>query len=402
MTSPNSPSVQTGLDRLLDDPGSLDRLKPMRVGLLVNPTSVTAGLVHAIEAFQARGVTIVRLFGPEHGVRADAQDMEAVDETRDPISGIPTISLYGHDVESLTPNSAHLEDLDIVICDIQDIGSRYYTYVYTIGLMMKACGQAGVKVLVLDRPNPITGIHIEGNVVLDDFRSFVGMQPIATRHAMTAGELSHFFNRFTDWTCELEISELRGWKRSMWFDDTGLPWVMPSPNMPTLDTATVYPGQCLLEGTTASEARGTTRPFELFGAPYVDAVALTKYLDGLDLPGVAWRLAAYRPQFQKHAHETCRGLQLHVTDRERYDSLATGYAIIAGLYHLFGGDFQWREQAYEFVADRLAIDLLLGDDSVRFAIEDGQDPVEVARAGAFTREEFEARRLECLLYNDTE
>lgn len=372
----------------------------MRVGLLVNPTSITSELDHAIEALQKAGVTIKRLFGPEHGVRADAQDMEAVDETKDPISQIPTISLYGHDFESLAPRREHLDDLDIIIADIQDIGSRYYTYVYTIGLVMQACGKAGVKVMVLDRPNPITGNHLEGNVVLDDFRSFVGMQPIATRHGMTAGELAQYFNRYTDWKCELDVVSLQGWKRSMWFDETGLPWVMPSPNMPTLDTATVYPGQCLLEGTSISEGRGTTRPFELFGAPYVDAPALIEYLGARDLPGVAWRMAAFRPKFQKHGNETCRGLQLHVTDREQYDSVATSYAIIAGLYHLFGADFQWREQAYEFVADRLAIDLLLGDDTVRHALEAGHDPVEVARSGAKTRGEFEAHRRECLLYDD--
>jgi uncharacterized protein YbbC (DUF1343 family) len=401
VTSPlTRPIVQTGLDRLLADDQRLDELKRSRVGLLVNPTSVTSRLEHAIEAFTARGVTIKRLFGPEHGVRADAQDMEAVDETVDPISGIPTISLYGHDIESLTPRAAHLEDLDVVIADIQDIGARYYTYVYTIGLMMKACGKAGVKVIVLDRPNPITGHHIEGNVVLDPFRSFVGMQAIATRHGMTAGELAHYFNRFTDWQCELEVISMRGWQRSMWFDQTGLPWVMPSPNMPTLETATVYPGQCLLEGTSASEARGTTRPFELFGAPYIDAPALKGYLENLDLRGVAWRLAAYRPKFQKHADETCRGLQLHVTDREAYDSVATGYAVIAGLFHLFAGDFKWREQAYEFVADRLAIDLLLGDDTVRHALEAGDNPVEVAHAQAATRADFEERRNQCLIYGD--
>src|SRR5690554_3766817 len=262
----SAPTVQTGLDRLLAEPERLSALKGQRLGLLVNPTSITASLDHAIEALREAGLNIVRLFGPEHGVRAEAQDMEVVEETVDPLSGLPTISLYGHTFESLKPRPEHLEGLDRVLCDIQDIGSRYYTYVYTIGLMMQACGEASIPVTVLDRPNPINGVDIEGNIVLKGYKSFVGMQPIATRHAMTAGELAHYFNRFTDWNCELEVVELKGWQRSMWFDQTGLPWVMPSPNMPTLDTATVYPGQCLIEGTNLSEARGTTRPFELVDA----------------------------------------------------------------------------------------------------------------------------------------
>ncbi|MBA2661472.1 MAG: DUF1343 domain-containing protein [Bradymonadaceae bacterium] len=388
----------TGLDRLLADPTRLAALAGQRVGLLVNPTSVTASLEHAIDALQRCGVKIARLFGPEHGVRADAQDMEVVTETVDSISGVAVISLYGATLESLTPSQAHLDGLDVVICDIQDIGARYYTYVYTIGLMMKACGQAGIKVIVLDRPNPITGLHVEGNVVLPEFASFVGMQPLATRHAMTCGELAHFFVRFGGWPCELEVIAMRGWRRAMWFDQTGLPWVMPSPNMPTLETATVYVGQCLLEGTNASEGRGTTRPFELFGAPYVDAVALQQFLVALDLPGVAWRLAAFRPGFQKHAQTTCRGLQMHVTERDQFDSLATGYAVLAGLLKVCPGDFAWREEAYEFVADRLAIDLLLGDEQVRHALEAGEHPVALSRRPSAARTQFDQRRQECLLY----
>lgn len=396
----SAPVVQTGLDRLLAEPERLNALKGQRLGLLVNPTSITASLDHAIEALREAGLNIVRLFGPEHGVRAEAQDMEVVEETVDPLSGLPCISLYGHTFESLKPRPEHLEGLDRVICDIQDIGARYYTYVYTIGLMMQACGEASIPVTVLDRPNPINGVDIEGNIVLEGYDSFVGMQPIATRHAMTAGELAHYFNRFTDWRCDLEVVELRGWKRAMWFDQTGLPWVMPSPNMPTLDTATVYPGQCLIEGTNLSEARGTTRPFELVGAPYVDAPALKAYLESLKLEGVAYRLVAFRPMFQKHAGQTCRGLQLHITDRRQMRSLTLSYAIIAGVIAQGADGFAWREQAYEFVNDRLAIDLLLGDPEQRRALEDGVDPRELARANRSARAEFESRRNECLLYHD--
>ncbi len=395
-----SPKIVTGLDVLLGDESLLSKLRNRRIGLLVNPTSVTSGLDHAIEACEGAGLNLVRLFGPEHGVRADAQDMEAVDETVDPISGIETISLYGDSFDSLRPDPAHLHDLDTVICDIQDIGARYYTYVYTIGMMMDAFGDADVPVVVVDRPNPINGTDVEGNVVVDEMRSFVGMQPIATRHGMTAGELAHFFDRFCGWSCELEVVEMKGWTRSMWYDDTGLPWVMPSPNMPTLDTATVYPGQCLLEGTNISEARGTTRPFELFGAPFIDAPALRDYLEQIDLEGVAFRTTAFKPMFQKHANTTCRGLQIHVTDRDRFSSLRTSYAIVAGILQLHPDQFQWRTEAYEFVTDRLAIDLLIGDKEVRVALENGADPLELVDALSEDRRQFENRRDQCLLYDE--
>lgn len=390
--------VETGLEQLLADPDRLRRLAGARVGLLANPTTVDSTLEHAIDALAARGVKLERLFGPEHGVRAEAQDMESVAETRDPISGIPTVSLYGSTFESLQPTAKDLDGLDIVIADIQDIGSRYYTYAYTIGLMMQACGKAGVEVWVLDRPNPITGVGLEGNIVQDAMRSFVGMQPLMTRHGMTLGELAHFFARYCDWTCEYEVIELKGWRREMWFDETGLPWVMPSPNMPTLETAIVYPGQCLIEGTTLSEARGTTRPFELFGAPGIDPVALRERMLEFELPGVQYRLASFRPMFQKHANATCSGLQLHVTDRNSFESVATSYAIISALLEQFDG-FGWREKAYEFVDDILAIDLLIGDVARREALEAGQNPVEVAHSEDPMRAEFLERRLSCLLYD---
>jgi uncharacterized protein YbbC (DUF1343 family) len=391
------PRVQTGLDRLLADPKRLETLRGARVGLLANPTSVTHKLVHAIDALQAEGVEPARLFGPEHGVRAEAQDMEAVDEHVDPISGIPTVSLYGSTYDSLQPSPEHLDDLDIVIADIQDVGARYYTYAYTVGLMMQACGQSGVEVWVLDRPNPIGGEIVEGNVVREGCRSFVGMQPLANRHGMTLGELARFFADFGGWECDLDIVEMRGWHRAMWYDDTALPWVMPSPNMPTLDTATVYPGQCLLEGTNASEARGTTRPFELFGAPWIDAVALYERLQGFDLQGVRFRLASFRPMFQKHAGKTCAGLQMHVTNRQSFETMVTSYAIVGAMLDLCEA-FAWRTQAYEFVDDQLAIDLLFGDASIREALEAGHDPVELARTHDPALEEFAERRRQCFLY----
>lgn len=391
-------NVLNGLDVLLRDHSRLTALKGKRVALLVNPTSVTRELVHAIDALRAQGVVIDKLFGPEHGVRGEAQDMESVQEHVDPITGIPTVSLYGHTFESLRPTAADLDGIDLLIADIQDIGSRYYTYVYTIGLTMQACGEVGVPVWVLDRPNPLGGTCVEGNVVMQEYVSFVGMQPLAVRHAMTSGELAHFFNRFGGWTCDLTVIEMQGWRRNMWFDETGLPWVMPSPNMPTLQTAIVYPGQCLLEGTNVSEGRGTTRPFELFGAPYVDAAELRDELNAFDLPGVRFREVSFRPKFQKHGDQTCAGVQMHVTDRERFRSLTASFAVLSTFLKLYPDDFRWREEAYEFVKDRLAIDLLLGDPILRKGLEDGQDPHELANAIGESRREFDERRASCLLY----
>lgn len=390
--------VMTGLDRLVHEPELLADLRGKAVALLVNPTSVTSQLVHAIDALLARDVRIVKLFGPEHGVRGEAQDMESVEEDRDPITGIATVSLYGHTFESLAPTQDDLVGIDLLVADIQDIGARYYTYVYTIGMTMEACGRAGVPVWVLDRPNPINGVAVEGNTVLPGYKSFVGMQPIAVRHGMTSGELAHYFNRFGGWSCDLRVIEMRGWERHMWYEDTGLPWVMPSPNMPTNDTAAVYCGQCLLEGTNLSEARGTTRPFELFGAPYVDARELKAALHRYRLPGVIFREVSFRPKFQKHANVTCAGLQLHVTDRNAYDNLSTSFAILIECNRLYPNDFSWREEAYEFVKDRLAIDLLLGDPILRKGIEDAQDPVELSQSVGSGRQEFDQLRQECLLY----
>ena len=391
-------TVLTGLDVLLADDDRLSTLKSARVGLLVNPTSVSRDLTHAIEALGAAGVEIVRLFGPEHGVRAEAQDMEAVEQSVDPISGIETVSLYGHTFESLEPTPEQVADLDIVICDIQDIGTRYYTYAYTIGLMMKVCGTVDTTCWILDRPNPLGGEVLEGNVVLPDCVSFVGMQPLATRHGMTIGELAGFFDRFGGWSCDFEVIQMRGWARSMWYDQTGVPWVMPSPNMPTLDTAIVYPGQCLIEGTNLSEARGTTRPFELFGAPYVDAQAFARKLTEYELPGVAFRAVSFKPMFQKHAHAICRGVQAHVTDRDAFRSLDMSLCVLAACLELFPDGFGWREQAYEFVEDVPAIDLLLGDARVRQQLEAGEDPLVVSAEMARARASFEEQRLACLLY----
>ena len=397
MNDVSSP-VETGLERLLGDQQRLETLRGARVGLVANPTCVTADLQHGLDALIERDVEVVRLFGPEHGVRAEAQDMERVDQSVDPVTGIPVVSLYGDSVESLRPAPASLRDLDIVLADIQDIGARYYTYASTIGFVMAVCGEVDTQVWVLDRPNPITGGHVEGNEIDEGLWSFVGTQPLANRHGMTLGELAVFYDKFGQWSCDLSVVRMAGWSRDLWYDQTGLPWVMPSPNMPTLETATVYPGMCLIEGTNASEGRGTTRPFELFGAPYVESSELKGRLDRADLPGVRFREVAFRPMFQKHAGHTCYGVQLHVVDRDAFDSLACGYAAVSALARGFPEQFDWRREAYEFVDDELAIDLLLGDSSLRRALTAGEDPVALAREVRRDHERFDHRREACLLY----
>jgi uncharacterized protein YbbC (DUF1343 family) len=385
--------VTIGLEKLLTDS---HRLRGARVGLLVNPISVDGKFRHAIDLALAAGWNVVRLFGPEHGVRGEAQDMESVHQERDPLTSLPVVSLYGANEGSLRPTPEQLDGLDVLIVDLQDIGSRYYTYSWTAAFCAEVCGDVGVDVIVCDRPNPLGGEVLEGNVVTEGYASFVGAYPAAARHAMTLGELMAMY---VGHRCHLEVIPMEGWHRGMWYDETGLPWVLPSPNMPTLDTATVYPGMCLLEGTNLSEARGTTRPFELFGAPWLDAGALSERLEGRKLPGCTFRRAGFKPMFQKHANEDCRGLQLHVTDRSVFRSLQTALAILQDVRAIHPDEFAWREEVYEFVADRLAIDLLLGDPLVRHALEDDVDIAEIIASMDHAREAFEDRRRDVLLYD---
>ena len=368
--------VACGLDVLLADDARLDQLRGARVGLLGHAASVTASFEHAIDALSEAGVPLKRLFGPEHGLRGEAQDMIAVDAGVDPLSGIETVSLYGHTFESLTPPAGSLDDLDVVLIDLQDVGSRYYTYVYTAWLVARACSRAGVRAWVLDRPNPL-GRPTEGPTVDDGFASFVGLQPLPNRHGLSVAEVLRFAAQSEAFDFEIVSTSVD--VSASWFDEHDAPWVMPSPNMPTLETAVVYPGMCLVEGTNLSEGRGTTRPFELFGAPYVDAVALREELRALDLPGIRFRLASFEPTFQKWARQGCRGLQLHVTDRERFLPLQTGAAILWACRRLFEG-FAWRVDAYEFVDDIPAIDLLFGSARPRQLIDGGASFDELSKA----------------------
>ena len=359
------PAVVPGLVHLLND--RVDLLRGKRVGLICNASTITPGFDHG--EFE-----LVRLFGPEHGLRGDAQDMISVDgDTRDSRTGLPVWSLYGRDEASLWPPASKLVDLDVLVFDIQDIGARYYTYVYTMAHAMEVAGEVGLPVIVCDRPNPIGGVEVEGNIVQDGFRSFVGRFPLPNRHGMTAGELANFFVAECDIACDVTVLRADGWERDMPFSSTGLPWVQPSPNMPTVDVALVYPGMCFFEGTLLSEGRGQTRPFEVVGAPYVDghawAVETTRELTAAGYEGFALRPLVFQPTFHKHAGLACGGIQLHITDAMAIRPVMIATALMKTCWRLWPDAAKWRTERYEFVEKPIAIDLLGGSESLRHEVE---------------------------------
>jgi uncharacterized protein YbbC (DUF1343 family) len=369
------------------------------VGLVCNPTAVTRGLVHAADLLHAApGLTLAALFGPEHGVRGDAQYMAAVGGEVDPRTGVPVHSLYGETAESLRPRPEALAGLDALVFDIQDVGTRYYTYQATMMLCMEAAAAARIAFVVLDRPNPIGGVAVEGPRLRPGFESFCGLHDLAVRHGMTVGELALLFQAERGIDVELELVPCEGWRRGMGFRETGLPWVFPSPNMPTPETALVYPGMCLLEGTNLSEGRGTTRPFELFGAPWLDGARLAIDLARERLPGVAFRPASFVPTWDKHAGVRCHGVELHVTDPERFRPFRTGLAAVAHARSQDPGRFGWRTEPYEFVADVPAFDLLCGSSREREGMEAGVPVADLARAFAPEERAFARRRTPFLRY----
>ena len=390
--------MRTGLEKLLDDPRRV--LGRDRVGLVANPTTVDRRLVHAADLLHAHAEVDLRLlFGPEHGIRGSAQDMIGVGEGRDPATGLEEVSLYGATFDSLSPTREQLAKIDALVFDVQDVGARYYTYAATMALCMRAAKTAGVKVVVLDRPNPIGGTQVEGGGLKLGLENFCALYPVPQRHGMTVGELARLYNTTFGIGCELEVVPCEGWRRASYFDETSLPWVMPSPNMPTLETAIVYPGMCLLEGTNLSEGRGTTRPFELFGAPFIDGHALAAELTRANLAGVDFRPCTIEPMFQKHARKSCGAVQLHVSDRRAFDSYRTGLAVLIAVRKLWPKEFAWRTEAYEFRNDVPAIDLLTGDPAVREAIDAGRDLDAVALLASSGAEKYVGGRAAALLYD---
>jgi uncharacterized protein YbbC (DUF1343 family) len=359
--------VRVGLDVLAARRPRL--LRGRRVGLLCHQASVSATLEHAARVVaRLPGVRLAALFAPEHGLGGAAQDHARVASSRDRRLGVPVHSLYG---ARLAPEPRMLRGLDVLVVDLQDVGARYYTFVWTMALAMRAAAEARVPVVVLDRPNPLGGLALEGNWPDPRFLSFVGLYPLPIRHGMTIGELAAYLDATHGLGADLTVVPMLRWRRAMRWEDTGCPWVAPSPNMPAPDTARVYPGGCLLEGTNLSEGRGTTRPFELAGAPFLDGERLAAALARRRLPGVVFRPAAFQPTFHKHAGRLCGGVQVHVTDAGRFRAVGTYLALIAEARRQAPRAFRWRQPPYEFVRDRLPIDLLAGGPEIRLAIERG-------------------------------
>lgn len=358
-----------GIETLLD--GHLHLLRGRRIGLITNPTGIDRELRSAVDLLARHPqLELVALFGPEHGVRGDAQAGDRVDPARDRATGLPVHSLYG---EHRAPTPEMLRGIDVLVFDIQDVGARFYTYPYTLAGAMRAAREAGIAVVVLDRPNPVGGVLVEGPVLEPDHASFVGMFPIPLRHGMTVGELAGLFNVEFGIGAELHVVPVRGWRRADPEPGHALPWVPPSPNMPTPDTALVYPGTGLLEGTNLSEGRGTTRPFEIVGAPFVDAEALAARMNALDLPGVRFRPVRFTPTFSKHAGEPCGGVQLHVVDPDAFRPVRTGIALLQAMHGLYPDEFEF------LPGDPPFFDTLAGNGWIRRAILDGE-PLEAIEA----------------------
>ena len=387
-------NVKTGLDVLLA--GNLKLLRDARVGILSHQASVDSRLRHIVSLLHARDIQITALFAPEHGLWGTAQDQIAIPAERDPILNIPVYSLYGR---HRAPTAESMGDVDVLVCDLQDVGSRYYTFVWTLALALQACAKLGKKVIVLDRPNPVNGETLEGPVLDPNFASFVGLYPVPVRHGLTIGEMALWVNEGLGAGADLEVIPMKGWRRSMYFDETGLPWVLPSPNMPTLDTAVVYPGGCLIEGTNLSEGRGTTRPFELTGAPFISPDQLAGLLNRDELPGVTFRPCRFEPTFHKFQKESCGGVQVHVRDRRAFQPFLTFLVLIQRAYDLYESAFAWRNPPYEYETEKLPFDILCGTDSIRKAIEAGQPVKNLQKAWKSDCAAFSRKRKRFLLYN---
>jgi len=359
-------TVLTGLERFVASPP--EGIMQKRLGLLCNAASVDRRLRHArtliAERFPGR---MAALFSPQHGFFADRQDnMIESDHMVDPILNIPIYSLYG---ETRLPTDQMMDRIDILLIDLQDVGTRVYTFASTVSYCLEAAKRCGKTILVLDRPNPINGVNVEGNCLSPECASFVGRYPIPMRHGLTMGELSTLFNRAYGIGCNLNVIPMKGWRRAMYFQDTGLPWIPPSPNLPTPISAQVYPGQVVWEGTNVSEGRGTTQPFEIFGAPFINTRSVLDLLGGEKVPGAVLRTVAFEPTSNKWKGELCRGFQIHITDPNRYTSYVNSLGLLRIVRHLYGDRFQWKPPPYEYEYQRLPIDLIIGDRKIRKRIE---------------------------------
>lgn len=388
--------TRLGIEVLLGE--RIDIIRGMRVGLVCNQASVLPETFrHAADVFHEHpDITLTTLFGPQHGIRGDVQyNMIETPHVRDPRTGIMVYSLYS---EVREPTTEMVADLDAFVVDLQDVGCRIYTFIYTMANCMWAAKKFGKKVIVCDRPNPIGGNSIEGNITEDAYKSFVGQFELPTRHGMTIGELAKMFNEHFGIGCELEVVEMTGWSREMWGDETGLPWILPSPNIPDVDTCVVFPATVHIEGTELSEGRGTTLPFFLNGATFIDPYAWATELRKFNFAGVAFREAYFRPTFAEFAGETCGGLQIHVTDRNTFTPVIVGIAMVKTAYDMYPEKFEWRQNAYEYVFDKNPIDVICGTDKIRKAIESGVALKEIEADWAKGLTEFGEARSSYLIY----
>ncbi|QQS43152.1 MAG: DUF1343 domain-containing protein [Acidobacteriota bacterium] len=368
-----------------------------RTGLICNQASVDQGFRHIADLmYHSKYFELTTLFGPQHGIRGDVQDnMVETGHAEDTVTGLPVYSLYS---ETREPTEKMLSDVDSLVFDLQDVGCRVYTFIYTMANAMRSCAANGKRFVVCDRPNPIGGTAVEGNVLEKGHESFVGQFPIPMRHGMTVGELARLFNEEFGIGCDLEVVEIEGWERPNEYETTGCSWVMPSPNMPTVDTAFVFPGTVVFEGTAVSEGRGTTRPFEQIGAPYIDSEKLAKRMNASDLPGVYFRPVVFLPTFQKHAGIPCGGVFLHVTDRAVFRPVVTGIALLASIMEMYPKEFAWKEPPYEYVFDRNPFDVIEGSSRVRKMLEEGKSHGEIEESWRTHLDSFNKIRERFLLY----
>jgi uncharacterized protein YbbC (DUF1343 family) len=395
LIAPATPAVRVGIERLLTDARSL--IAGRRVALVSNPASIDSAFRHSSEVlFDDPDIEVVALFGPQHGFRSDLQDnMIETPHGHDERRRVPIYSLYS---ETREPTGEMLRGVDVLLIDLQDVGTRVYTYIYTMANCMRAAARHGVRVVVCDRPNPVGGAAVEGATLRPEYASFVGQYPIPLRHGMTIGEIARLFNQEFSIDAALDIVPLGGWRREMYYDETGLPWVIPSPNIPTLDSAIVYPGAVLFEGTALSEGRGTTRPFELIGAPWIDGERLAAAMNARRLPGVRFRPVFFEPTFQKHARQTCGGCQLHVTDRIAFEPVRVAVELIAEFRRQNPSKFAWRQPPYEYEHHKWPIDILYGSDRLRTTIDRGDDLAPLIESWRDDLEAFHRTRTRYLLY----
>jgi uncharacterized protein YbbC (DUF1343 family) len=387
--------IKLGLEKILEE--QINLLENLRVGLICNQSSVNHQFRHAADLFfEHPKINLTTLFGPQHGIRGDVQDnMIETSHMTDKYTGLPVYSLYS---ETREPTEEMLRNIDVLVFDLQDVGCRVYTFIYTMANAMTACAKLGKKFVVLDRPNPIGGLSVEGNVLEIGHESFVGKYPIPMRHGLTVGELAELFNHEFSISCDLEVVKMDNWSREDFYDETDAPWVMPSPNMPTVDTSVVFPATVYFEGTQVSEGRGTTRPFEIVGAPYIDSKEYAEALTSLELPGVIFRPIEFLPTFQKHAGNGCGGVFLHITDRAAFQPVFTGLAMIKTAFDLYSEEFKWKNTPYEYVYDRNPFDVIAGTTKIREMFERKATWDELKEFCQSGVEEFMTIREKYLLY----